>query len=176
MKVVEVIKKIVFGIAGTVFFAFALAMTILLLNYNEYGVTQFGNKSLVIIDEDVSNDDYASGDLVVVSKVKVEKIEVGDTLFTYKIGSDRVPVIQIGTVGSVYVDDDAVAFENGENYSSEFIAGKEYKVYNNVGLFLSIIESKWGFLFIILVPCFLIFIYEIYALIIEIKYGDEEAA
>ena len=35
-------------------------------------------------------------------------------------------------------------------------------------------ESKWGFLFIVLVPCFLIFIYEVYALIIEIKYGAEE--
>ena len=29
------------------------------------------------------------------------------------------------------------------------------------------------FLFLILVPCFLIFIYELYSLIIEIKYGDE---
>lgn len=173
MKVVEAIKKFVLGVVGVVFFVFALAMTVLLLNYNDYGVTQFGTKSLIIINDQVSNDDYLDGDLVVVSKVNLEKIEVGDTIFAYKLDSRGVPTIQIGKVGNVYLEDGAIAFENGETYSDKFIAGKESKIYNNVGLFLSIVESKWGFLFIVLVPCFLIFIYQIYALIIEVKYGAE---
>ena len=56
----------------------------------------------------------------------------------------------------------------------EFVAGRPQKVYEGLGIFLSVVESQWGFLFIVLVPCFLIFIYEVYALIVEIKYGDEE--
>ena len=56
----------------------------------------------------------------------------------------------------------------------DFVVGKKDKVYKNVGKYLSVIESKWGFLFIILVPCFFIFIYEIYALIVEIKYGADK--
>ena len=48
------------------------------------------------------------------------------------------------------------------------------KKYEKIGTFLSVVESKWGFLFIVLVPSFLIFIYEVYSLIIEIKYGKDE--
>ena len=70
-------------------------------------------------------------------------------------------MIQIGKVGEVYVEDNAIAFENGETYSMEFVAGIGTKSYEGLGTALSIIESQWGFLFIVLVPCFLIFIYEI---------------
>ena len=48
------------------------------------------------------------------------------------------------------------------------------KVIGKVGGILKFLESKWGFLFIVLVPGFIIFLYEIYALIVEIKYGDED--
>ena len=82
--------------------------------------------------------------------------------------------LQIGTIGEVYVEENAISYENGETYSYEFIAGKTEEVHAGVGTFLSVVESKWGFLFIVLVPCFLIFIYELYSLIIEIKYGAEE--
>ena len=74
----------------------------------------------------------------------------------------------------IYLEEDAIAFENGSNYSMEFIAGTPEKVYNDIGLYLGIIESKWGFLFIVLVPSFLIFVYELYSLIVEIKYGSDE--
>ena len=174
MKVLEVIRKILLGTIGVAFFIFALIMTILLLSYNDYGVTQFGNKSLIIINDEVSNDDYDKGDLVIVERVKIEKIEVGDELFVYRVDAKGVPTIQIGKVGTVYVEEKAIAFENGETYSEEFIAGEETETYANIGTFLSVIESQWGFLFIVLVPCFLIFIYEIYSLIIEVKYGKEE--
>ena len=56
----------------------------------------------------------------------------------------------------------------------EFVAGVGTKSYEKIGTALSVIESQWGFLFIVLVPCFLIFIYEVYSLIVEIKYGGEE--
>ena len=103
-----------------------------------------------------------------------EDIKVGEYIFTYKVGRDHVPVVQLGKVGSVYADEDAISFENGETYSVEFIAGRPVSQHEKIGGILSVIESKWGFLFIVLVPVFLIFIYEIYSLIIEIKYGAEE--
>ena len=63
--------------------------------------------------------------------------------------------------------------ENGSVYDIKFIAGTPTKVYSGIGNFLSVVESRMGFLFIILVPSFLIFVYEIYALVIEFKYGSE---
>ncbi|MBQ3511682.1 MAG: hypothetical protein IJA30_05230 [Bacilli bacterium] len=173
-KVFETIKKILIGVVGTAYFLFALAMTILLLNYNDYGVTQFGNKSLIIMTDNVASESYKKGDLVIVEAKKAEQLEKGQEVFTYRIDSKGIPMIQIGKVGEVYVEDDAIAFENGETYSMEFVAGVGTKSYESLGTALSIIESQWGFLFIVLVPCFLIFIYEVYSLIVEIKYGGEE--
>ena len=173
-KVLETIKKILIGIIGTAYFIFALIMTILLLNFNDYGITQFGTKSLVIINDTIANENYKKGDLVIVEAQRVEDVEVGQEIFTYRIDSRGIPSIQVGIVGDIYVEDEAIAFENGETYSMEFVAGVGTESYEHLGTALSIIESQWGFLFIVLVPCFLIFIYEVYSLIVEIKYGAEE--
>ena len=74
----------------------------------------------------------------------------------------------------MYEDENAIAFENGSTFDIKFVIGEAVDSYPTIGGILSIITSKWGFLFLVLVPCFLIFIYEIYSLIIELKYGSEE--
>ncbi|MBE6145108.1 MAG: hypothetical protein E7171_00660 [Firmicutes bacterium] len=173
-KVVDVVKSIISFVLFIIYFCFALVMTILLLNYNDYGVTQFGEKSFILINGKISNDLYKEGDLVIVESSKIEDYKVGEYIFTYRVGADRIPVVQVGKIGNVYPEEDAISFENGETYSSEFIAGTVVSKHEKIGGILSIIESKWGFLFIVLIPVFLIFIYEVYALIIEIKYGAEE--
>lgn len=174
MKVLETIKSIFVTILGVIFFLFALSMTLLLLNYNDYGVTQFGDTSLILIKGDVSSENYTKGDLVIVEAKKLKDLEVGDELFTYNVAKDHSVSIDLGIIGEIYTEEDAISFENGSTYSSEFIAGQATKIYHNVGTFISLVTSQWGFLFVVLVPGFLIFIYELYALIVEIKYGDEE--
>lgn len=174
-KVLTAIKKIIIGIIAVAFFSFVIAMTLLLLNYNKYGVTQFGNTTIILIQDDLSSDNFKKGDLVLVESKKVANIAVGDEVFAYKLDSSGAVSIDLGVVGETHAADDAISFENGSTYSMEFVAGEASKVYNKVGTYLSIVESKWGFLFIILVPSFLIFVYEFYALIIELKYGKDEA-
>lgn len=173
MKAVEKIKRIVIVVISVIYFSFALFVTILLLNYNDYGITQFGDTSVIILKERVSFDGYQKGDIVLVEKYKSTEFSPGETVFTYRV-ENKVAHIEIGRVGEVYEDDKAVSFENGDTYSEKFIIGKPGKVYKKLGTYLSVIESKWGFLFIVLVPCFLLFIYQIYALIVEIKYGKDE--
>lgn len=173
-KVLEGIKSFFSFVLFVIYFLFALVMTVLLLNFNDFGVTQFGNKSFVLINDKISNESYKKGNLVVVESLKIEEYKVGDYVFAYKVGADRIPTIQVGKIGNVYVDENSIAFENGETYSEEYVAGIAVDQYEKVGTLLSIIESKWGFLFIVLIPVFLIFIYEVYSLIIEIKYGTEE--
>ena len=64
-EVFKIIKKIVVGLFVSVFFIFAIIMAILLINYNDYGVSQFGNTSLILVKDDTSAN-YKKGDLVVV--------------------------------------------------------------------------------------------------------------
>lgn len=173
-KILQKIKSFIMGVLGCIFFAFAISVTVLLLNYNKYGLTQFGNTTLVIISDYITSDNYQKGDLVLVKSEKIEELEVGEEIFVYRIINSNKVLVEVGKVGELYPEEDAVAFQNGDIFSNEFIIGTADEIYNDIGLYLSIIESKWGFLFIVLVPCLLIFIYEIYALIIEIKYGAYE--
>lgn len=174
MKILNIIKNVITGILLIIYFAFVIVMTVLLLNFNKYGVTEFGNKSLIIINDEISNDDYKKGELVIVQKDKLEKMEVGKDLFAYKVEADGSVVIDLGKIGNIYPEEDAVSLENGSTYSMEFVAGSPIEKHEKIGTFLSVVESKWGFLFIVLVPSFLIFVYEVYSLIIEIKYGKDE--
>lgn len=174
IKVLQVIKSFILGVLGCIFFAFAISITILLLNYNKYGLTQFGNTTLVMIKDDITSETFKKGDLVFVKSKKITDLELGDEIFVYRIISNNKVTVEVGKVGQIYEEEDAVAFENGDIFSKQFIIGTSDKIYNKIGTYISIVSSKWGFLFTILVPCLLIFIYEIYALIVEIKYGAEE--
>jgi hypothetical protein len=174
MKIVKIIKKIIIWVLAIAFFAFAITMTALLLNYNKYGVTQIDKTSLILIRDEISSDNYQKGDLVIVEGKKIDAISEGDELFAYKVDKDGNVSIDLGIVDKIHTEENAISLKNGATYSMTFIVGKASKVYDNIGTYLSIIESKWGFLFIILVPSLLILIYEIYTLVVEIKYGSDE--
>lgn len=173
-KALTIIKKGLIGLVWVLFFAFAILMTLLLLNRNEYGVTEFDDLSLIIIDSELSSEQYGKGELVVTRFKDTDELMSGEYVFTYKLLENNGVEIQFGEVGRVYPDEDALTFVNGSTYSMDLVAGVGIEKYNHLGTFLSIVLSRWGFLFLILVPCLFIFIYQVYALIVEIKYGNEE--
>ena len=173
-KVFETIKKVFLGLLLAAYFVFVIAMTLMLLNFNQYGVTQFGKKSLIIIRDRVSNENYKIGDLLVVESMKLDEIKEGQEVFVYRVEHSGSVTIDVGNVDKTYSDENAISFENGATYSMDFVVGQNTKTYNDIGKYLAIIESKWGFLFIVLVPCFLIFVYQIYNLIVEIKYNKND--
>ena len=174
MKALGVIKRIIVSIVLIVFFAFTITMTILLLNFNKFGVTQFDDTSLLIIKKGFTSETYEKGSLVVVESKEIVDYQEGEEVFVYHLDGHGGVNIQLGVVGQVHEEDDAITFSNGDTYSSEFIIGTGEKIYPNIGKYLSIVESKWGFLFIILVPNFFLFVYQLYSLIVEIKYGKED--
>ena len=167
---ISILKKIFIGI----FLIFTIIMTVLLLNFNKYGVTQFDETSLVIVKKSFASENYKRGSLVVVESKKIEEYKEGEEVFVYHLDGKGGANILLGQVGKTFPEQDAITFKNGATYSSEFIIGTGEKVYSNLGTILSIIESKWGFLFIVLVPNFFLFIYQLYSLIVEIKYGKDE--
>ena len=77
VKILRIIKSIILGILFVAYFSFVIVMTVLLLNFNDYGVTQFGDTSLIIINYEISDEDYKKGDLLIVKKEKMEKLEIG---------------------------------------------------------------------------------------------------
>ena len=175
MKALKVIKRVLVSIVLIAFFAFTVTMTILLLNYNKFGITQFDDTSLLIIKKGFTSETYQKNSLVIVESKEIKDYQIGEEVFVYHLDGHGGVNIELGVVGQIFEEDDAITFSNGNTYSSEFIIGSGEKIYPNIGKYLSIVESKWGFLFIILVPNFFLFVYQLYSLIVEIKYGKEDA-
>lgn len=174
MKILRLIKNIILSILGIIFFTFAIAMTVFVLNYNKFGVAEINENSFLLIKEDLSNAKYKKGDLVIVKNKKISRINVGDEIFTYKLETGGAVSVNVGIIEEVFIEESAVSYENGEYYSMEFVIGTADKIIPKIGDILSIILNRWGFLFVIVLPIFFIFISQIYSLIVEIKYGDED--
>ena len=65
-------KRALGNLVVIVYVIIAIAVTLCLLNYNEYSVTEFGNVTLILITDDSLEPDYLEGDLVVAKKENLE--------------------------------------------------------------------------------------------------------
>lgn len=162
----------------TIYAAIAVTLTVFLLNYNKYNITEIKDKSLIIVRDDELKPNYQKGDLVIVTKTPNNEIKIGDKIFFYDNYQETVSV-NLGTViNKEIINKDETTFTMDGDYalSSEYVIGaaKTSKTYHTLGSILSILESKFGFLFIIIFPILVLFIYEVYAVIKELKAPVEE--
>ena len=155
----------------------AIFVTMCLLTFNKYKVSQFGDKTLVIIDHDDETLKYKNGDLVIVGLTGYENAEEGDNVFFYKDNGIKIAEIKkknnYGEAGITFtidgnyqvVHEDVIGTSNNET------------VIGGIGGILGALESKWGFLFLIVFPSMLAFLREIKELFMELtnkKRGNKE--
>ncbi len=163
--------KILLGIIGFCYLAVIIVVTTLLLCYNKYSVTEIFDRSLIIMDEDLGS--YQKGDLVVVKHNQNDEVKVGNNVFFYEV-TNGIPSINLGEVTDVLViseDESTFTINNNHDISSESFIGKTATAttYSHLGTVLSVLESRIGFLILVVLPTLLLFLYEIYRVIIEIK-------
>ena len=167
------ILKFILGIVITIYVIVAVGLTFCLLNYNEYNLTVIGKNTFIIVKDDALEPDFKKGDLVVVERNEDAEIEAGDKIFFYNGKEHQVSVNLGDVVNNTKVTEKESTFtiEGNLKVSSRYIIGKAEtsKVYSGLGSVLSVLESKWGFLFLIILPVLLMFIYLIYAVIVEVK-------
>lgn len=169
-------KKIILNIIFVIYVIIAVFVTVCLLSYNQFKVTEFGNYSLVIISDNTLEPDFHNGDLVIVDK----SIDVlpGDKAFFYDT-YDRQIEIMLGKVEDlekVTETESTYTFEGERKISSEYVLGGENatSVIPGVGAVLNVLESKWGFLFLIVLPALLAFFYQITVVISDIRNSKED--
>lgn len=165
-------------IFGVIYAGIAVILTVCLLNYNDYNITVLGDKSLIIVRNDDLKPDFNKGDLVVVKKNNNDDIKVGDKIFFYDTYKNQISVNFGNIIDKEIVNEDEVTYTMDGNYalSSEYVIGKASTSgrYEGIGTILSVLESRFGFLFIIIFPILILFIYEIYAVVIEVKNPIED--
>ncbi|MBR4693536.1 MAG: hypothetical protein IKP07_01880 [Bacilli bacterium] len=163
----KAILRILLVIFVVLYLGVEIFVTVCLLNYNDQKVTVFGNKSLVILGSDLSQE-YKNGDLVVVTKGKGDEVKADDFIFFYN-PSDQ-GTVNFAQVNKVIDSDGYYTYLIGNDYNVyyEYYVGKDTQVYNGVGGILRVLESRWGFLILIILPTMIAIIFEVYAIIVEI--------
>ena len=161
-------KKICFGFFITLYIIISLIVTTCLLHYNDYNITVINGKSLISLKSDY--DDLKKGSLVV---VKDNDISVGDKVFYYEAyGSDvGVNLRSVKNINKINASESTYTLDNDKVITKDFIIGTKNnaKVYPVIGGILLLLESKWGFLGIVILPVAVCFIFEIYTLVKEFK-------
>lgn len=172
----KILKKVLITILLIIYVPSVLFLTACLLNYNKYNVTEFGKNTLIIIDEDLKN--FNKGDLAVVYKNNNKDIEKDDYIFFYEATSSStiISYAKVEEREDVSREKSLYKIEGGYEVSSDFVIGKQAtsQKYSGVGTLLSILESRWGFVLFVIFPLLLLFVYEIYSLVIEVKTKDKE--
>lgn len=171
-------KRLIYNIIFTIYAVIAVFTTICLLSYNEFKVTEFGDNALVIINNDDLSPQYEKGDLVIVNKADRKKIKAGDSIFFYTT-YEKEAVVNLGKVTNkeaITSTETTYTVEGDYMLSSESVIGPASTTTKiaKVGMVLAILESKWGFLFLIVLPSLIAFIYEIGVVFSEIKEAKKE--
>lgn len=151
-----------------------ILVTVCLLNYNDQGITEIGNSSWIIVDEDFS-EEYQKGDLLIVDKGTGEEVSVGDSIFFYNPKENNV--VNYAEVANIIDTNGYYTYIVGNDYNVyyDYYIGRDVTQLKNIGSVLSILESQIGFLILIILPTMIAVIFEIYAIIMEIIQLKKEA-
>ena len=169
-------KKKFLSFIFIIYVVIAIFVTICLLSYNKFKITEFGDKSLLIISDDQMAPNFKKGDLVIADKKS--KVITGRRAFFYTT-SDRKVEIKLATVEAIKEvtnNEKTYTLEGGTEISSEYLIGTEdgTEIIPTVGQILMVLESKWGFLFLIVLPALLAFVNQIIVVISGIKEAKEK--
>jgi len=166
------VLKIIGLVLAVPYIFMVVVLTIFLLNFNEHRVTELSGRSLIIV-RDNELDGFKKGDLVVVPEAENKDINAGDNIFFYEVYGQEI-TIRLAEVESKQDDDQQMTtFRMPGEYDllSSNVIGLESDAdtYGGVGSVLDFLQSRWGFLFVVILPVLVAFIWGVYAFVKEIK-------
>lgn len=174
-------KKIIARVLVGLFVLIAIFVTVNLLAYNDYEVAEFGNTSLVLVDDHLQEFGYKKGDLLIVSRTNNDNIKTGDSIMYYDAKTIST-VINVGSVSEISDDGSEFYVVNNDSKKAENSVKKDrvlgstdsIKVYPTLGGVLGVLESRTGYLLIILLPTLAIFTYLIRKVVVELKEDEKK--
>lgn len=172
-------KRVIGAILFVIYSIIAITVTVLLLSYNDYNCSELGGYTVYIVNDDALEPEYDEGSILIMESTSDKHVKIGDEIFLYKvINSREYELVSRKLVGKVQQGRHIVyEVEGGETYASDYFIAKadDTKVIGSPwGTILSILESKWGYLFCIVIVSLLLFLQEVFDLVIEIKYGGKK--
>ena len=154
----------------------AIAVTVLLLSYNEYKCSEVGGSTFYIVSDRSLEPTYQKGDLLIIENATDREIFVGDNILLYKVlNSEQYELVNGKLLDKVQRGSHiSYSVEEFGDFDSSYLIGKENNtvVVHYLGTILGFLESQWGYLFCIVIPTLLLFLQEVFELFMELKYGN----
>lgn len=177
-KVVKIIGKVIWYLFEIILILYVIAATSLLLCTNEFGFTQFDKTTVVLVDDNTIDQlsNYKENDLLLMKSKKFDELNIGDKIYYYDTLNQKY-IVREGTIMSKEGNNESALYylqETGNAISDQRLIGVYDKTYAGFGTAYSIIKSPVGFLLLVILPIFLLFIYQIYRIIILIKEPEED--
>ena len=176
----KIVKKILGGLVNFVMLLiiiFAIFVTIISLTSDESKVSRIGKYIPLNVKTDSMNPTIKKGDFIVVEDCDVSKLKKGDVIAFFTNVEDRViikthriiNVMGEGSNKSFITQGDNVEVNDSIPVFPSDILGKwnDLRV-PKFGTVLDFVSSKLGFLFVVVVPLLILFIYQIYKFIVVI--------
>ncbi len=164
-------KKIVLSILGLVYIVITVFITIFLLAHNDYNLAEIGDNTYFVIRRD--NEKYNAGDLLLINHTNSNNIEANKDIFYYNTYAEsmKVDMAKIVEVEKISDKETTYLLDNDAYISSEYVIGSTdmVKVIPVLGYFVLTLESTWGYLLFIVLPLFLMFVFEIYSIVREVR-------
>ena len=167
----------VWSIFEVIIIVYVIAITCFILCRNEHGFTQFGEYTFdnISLTDERNIHDVKKGDLLIIKNSN--DIKVGDMIYYYAVYNDKY-VIKTNAVTKIEKDDFTNLYtlndEDGIIIASTRVLGKYASRHSHLGAILDVLESKIGFLFLVLLPIMVVFIYQVYEFIVIIRYERNE--
>lgn len=174
-------RKIIGTILFVLYSIIAITVTVLLLSYNDYNCSEIGGYTIYTLNNDSLEPEYEQGSILIMEETNDKHVNIGDEIFLYKvINSQEYEIVSKELTNKIQQGRHIVyEVDGGEVYSSSYFIGKAEDatiIGSPWGTILSILESKWGYLFCIVVVSLLLFLQEVFNLVIEIKYGAKKTS
>ena len=168
-------KKVLGTILFVVYAIIAITVTVLLLSYNEYNNSQLGGYTVYIVKDDSLEPQYKQGSILLIKSTTDKNVQVGDDLFLYRVLNSKEYEVVYKTLTEKAQPGRHIVYKIGEDesYASDYFIGKgsDTIVINGWGYVLGLLESRWGYLFCVVIVSLLLFLQEVFELVMEIRYG-----
>ena len=167
---------VIWSVLEIIIIIYVICLTTILLAKNKFGFTQLGDYVLTSIgSNDVNNIiNTEQGDLLIIKNTS--DLNVGDVIYYYAVYDEKY-IICSDVVKSMQKDDFSALYTIDDQYNStvhsDKVIGKYTSKYHKLGNYFSFLQSRVGFLFFVLLPIMVVFIYQIYDFTIILKYGNE---
>ena len=174
-------KRTIGAILFVIYSIIAITVTVLLLSFNEYNISEIGDYTVYIVKDDALEPKYKEGSILLIKNTNDKHVEIGDEIFYYKVLNSQEFEFRNDTLQRKTPNGNRVIYNvlEGDNIPNDLFVGKAEDtiiIDGPWGTILSILESKWGYLFCIVIVSLLLFLQEVFDLVIELKYGGGKAA